>query len=277
MTVSDWHAGLLPKVKGTWNLHHSLQGHDNELDFFVMTSSITGTIGQATESNYTAANAFLDTFAQYRRNLGLSGTSIVLGAVKGIGYLAEHPEAQAMLQRQGLTPIDEEELLQVVDLAITGYQGLSQSNDTSLDRASIVTGLDIQTSGHQFMQDPRASILNFAVSRTGSNGIGTSKDHGNALPEPLAEQLRSGDKQTLHNAVDDAIAEKLATLVQISAEQITAETKVVDIGMDSMLAVEARQHATLGVDVPLTKIMEPNTRVHDIGDTVAQSLMEGQH
>ena len=120
MDVTDWHLGLGSKVKGTWNLHHRLRGHDDELEFFVMTSSIAGCIGQATESNYSAANGFLNAFARHRRSLGLPGTSIALGTVKGVGYLAEHPEVEVMLERQGFRAMNEEKLLQLIDIAISG-------------------------------------------------------------------------------------------------------------------------------------------------------------
>ena len=62
-----WHTGIQPKWAGTWNLHHALTGHDDALDFFLLTSSVSGSIGTAIESNYYSANGFLDAFAHWRR------------------------------------------------------------------------------------------------------------------------------------------------------------------------------------------------------------------
>lgn len=59
-----WHTCLDPKVHGTWNLHNALKGKEDKLEFFLLTSSISGSIGTATDSNYCAANYFLDNFAR---------------------------------------------------------------------------------------------------------------------------------------------------------------------------------------------------------------------
>lgn len=62
-----WHTGIDPKeVKGTWSIHNATKGKDSELDFFLMSSSISGSVGTVMESNYCAANYSLDVFARYR-------------------------------------------------------------------------------------------------------------------------------------------------------------------------------------------------------------------
>ena len=89
MSLESWHKVLDPKVKGTINLHEALL-HE-PLDFFVMTSSTLGTVGASTQSNYAAANAFLDSMARHRWSLGLEACSIALGMVVGVGHVESHP------------------------------------------------------------------------------------------------------------------------------------------------------------------------------------------
>ena len=70
MSHKSWHTSVAPKVQGTWNLHNALLSHapsSCSVDFFIMTSSVAGSVGTATESNYTAANSFMDNFAKFRR------------------------------------------------------------------------------------------------------------------------------------------------------------------------------------------------------------------
>lgn len=64
MTNEQWHTAVDPKVGGTWNIHNAFLGKDAELDFFLMTSSILGSVGTATEANHCAGNYFLDLFAR---------------------------------------------------------------------------------------------------------------------------------------------------------------------------------------------------------------------
>ncbi|XP_076827958.1 phthioceranic/hydroxyphthioceranic acid synthase-like [Brachyhypopomus gauderio] len=70
---------MRPKVNGVINLHNATKHCD--LDYFVCYSSISSFVGNAFQTNYAAANAFMDTFCQYRRNLGLPGQSINWGAL----------------------------------------------------------------------------------------------------------------------------------------------------------------------------------------------------
>ena len=60
---------VLPKTRGVINLDEAT-GDDN-LDWFVMFSSITGVIGNLGQADYASANGFLDAFAEYRERLRL--------------------------------------------------------------------------------------------------------------------------------------------------------------------------------------------------------------
>ncbi|NXY62522.1 SDNO synthase, partial [Callaeas wilsoni] len=77
LKLTDFRKVLNPKVAGTLNLHWATKGQ--ELDYFVCYSSVTSFLGNATQTNYAAANSFLDVFCLYRRNCGLSGQAINWG------------------------------------------------------------------------------------------------------------------------------------------------------------------------------------------------------
>ncbi|MCR8984752.1 amino acid adenylation domain-containing protein [Brevibacillus laterosporus] len=61
----EFSAVLAPKVQGTWLLDKLTE--KDQLDFFVLFSSGTSLFGSAGQADYTAANAYLDSFADYRR------------------------------------------------------------------------------------------------------------------------------------------------------------------------------------------------------------------
>lgn len=56
MQLQSWHEVLGPKVEGSLVLH-DLFSRPEDLDFFVMTSSISALLGAGGQSNYAAGKA----------------------------------------------------------------------------------------------------------------------------------------------------------------------------------------------------------------------------
>lgn len=91
---------LAAKMDGAWNLHEATRGQP--LDFFVMYSSASSVLGAYGQGNYAAANAFLDSFAQWRHAQGLPALSVDWGAWADTGMAARLGDRdRARLAEQG--------------------------------------------------------------------------------------------------------------------------------------------------------------------------------
>ncbi|MBP2630953.1 MAG: pksL 6, partial [Firmicutes bacterium] len=66
-TKEELQAVLAPKVNGVVNLDEA--SRELSLDFFIIFSSIAGSIGNIGQADYAAANAFMDIYAKYRNTL----------------------------------------------------------------------------------------------------------------------------------------------------------------------------------------------------------------
>ncbi|QDX94143.1 KR domain-containing protein [Brevibacillus laterosporus] len=77
-----------PKILGTWLLD-SLTKQDH-LDFFVLCSSLTSVFGAPGQSDYTAANAYQDSFAAYRNRLGKPALTINWSGWSETGMAVDH-------------------------------------------------------------------------------------------------------------------------------------------------------------------------------------------
>ena len=78
-----------------------------DLDFFVMFSSIASLLGNPGQASYSAANAFLDSLAHYRRHsLHMPALSINWGPIEGAGVLQRQANVAQLLARAGYRMID---------------------------------------------------------------------------------------------------------------------------------------------------------------------------
>ena len=65
---------LSPKIVGTRILHHLTK--DDNLDFFILMSSVNSLIGQLGQCDYSSGNAYLDAFSEYRSQSSLKTIAI---------------------------------------------------------------------------------------------------------------------------------------------------------------------------------------------------------
>ena len=70
---------LYPKVHGTYHLHQ-LTASSSELSIFTMFSSCNAILGSRKQSNYLAANSFMDAMAFHRQSQNLCGQSVAWSA-----------------------------------------------------------------------------------------------------------------------------------------------------------------------------------------------------
>lgn len=92
---------MASKVAGSWLLHTLTQKLNINLDIMVFFSSTASLLGWQGQSNYAAANAFMDGLALLRQQQGLPGLSINWGAFAKVGMAArtfsEHINKAQML------------------------------------------------------------------------------------------------------------------------------------------------------------------------------------
>ncbi|OJK01834.1 hypothetical protein ASPACDRAFT_50671 [Aspergillus aculeatus ATCC 16872] len=306
MTPKAWHTGIQPKWQGTWNLHHALEAHgDAALDFFLLTSSVSGSVGTATESNYCSANGFLDAFARYRRGLGKPIVSVGLGMISEVGYLHENPEIEALLLRKGIQPLNEAELIQVIDLALahTATTGLT-SKAPGLDydplaASHILTGLEphgirqLLDRGFDVnngtMQDPRAVLLSASLdapsASTSANAASISTVSVSALPwaagipagvlKTMATTPEVATAATLNAAILLLVRKRFSNLLLMDLDKIVSEKPITSYGMDSMIASEFRSwfYSVFKVDIPFLEVLNDTSSLQSLSNAVESKLV----
>ncbi|KAL3419084.1 Polyketide synthase-nonribosomal peptide synthetase 3 [Phlyctema vagabunda] len=283
MSNTSWHRGLKPKLQGTWNLHNAIKGKDSALDFFLMTSSVSGSIGSATEANYCAANAFLNNFARYRRSLGLPAIAVGLGMISGLGYVHDNPDIQKLLQRRGLQAITEEDLLQIIDISLASCGSEKYLLCDSLGSSHILTGLDpvlLKESRDQgitevlsILEDPRSRSL--GVPPIDETDKGTASRH--ALPKVLLHAMGSDESDASVLVSIATLAKKqLSDLILQPFDKLDPQVFLSQYGLDSMLAAEYRTwfYQTFQIDIPYLDMLAPSATISKLSGIIYEQLVK---
>lgn len=83
-----------PKINGTVVLDALTRGE--KLDFFILFSSMTSLLGGPGQSDYTAANAFLDAYAPYLRKKGIPVQTVNWPGWSEVGMAVDYQVADAV-------------------------------------------------------------------------------------------------------------------------------------------------------------------------------------
>ncbi|KAK6211719.1 polyketide synthase [Colletotrichum tabaci] len=226
MTVDDYNTVVRPKVQGTLNLDALFP---RDLDFFIMLSSISGVIGNASQAAYAAANTFMDAFASYRHGLGRPAVTIDLGVMLGIGYLAGDPELADAMRRQGFSGTTEPELMALLRSAVSRPQ-----------RGQIVTGLGTWKAGSSLGNFSGPLFSNFRRLAQRVPGEGGEHGGGDSASGLRATLGAAKDMAGATDAVCAALLKQVSVFGMVPEETIVASRPMSEYGIDSLVAVEMR-------------------------------------
>ncbi|VAW80206.1 Polyketide synthase modules and related proteins [hydrothermal vent metagenome] len=226
------------KVQGSWNLHQCTI--DKALDFFVMFSSTASLMGSPGQSNYAAANSFMDSFAAWRQAQSFPALSVNWGPWDQAGMAADTQKSmQAQWARQGIYTLQSAQCDEYFTALFLEPQTKSQI---------AVLNIDWQTFAEQ---DSSHLSTQFLEQFSGH------KDPS-ACAHWVNEILASPAQQQLPNLLTHLKSEVGKVLNIKSVGSIGLRERMFDLGMDSLMAVELsnRLKKDLGTDMPSTLIFD---------------------
>ncbi|XP_038587212.1 mycocerosic acid synthase [Micropterus salmoides] len=236
---------LQPKVSGALNLHYATL--HNKLDVFVCYSSISSFIGNPSQCNYAAANSFLDTFCHYRRNLGLAGQSINWGPLN-LGLLLKKDHFQKFLEAKGMMIMD------VCDV----QEALEQCLLTNRPQQVIC----------------RFNFKNLNIHVLSQNA--SLRERLSALVEmELKDDISNEPRVELLPSTHESVRAIVSDISNVSVDELEDDSALCALGIDSMLAMTLQNKIfqETGVNVPLVRILDPNSTLATLSTTVKNSML----
>jgi short-subunit dehydrogenase/acyl carrier protein len=206
---------LAPKAFGACYLDRLTR--DDELDFFIVSSSVSSVLGSPGQANYATANALLDGLVAQRKAQGLPATGVNYGPW-GKGGMASSQAARANLGAQGMVPLEPASALAALAEIVANGTGQATVIKANWKRAAKTLG------------GSRPPIL----------------DH--VLPSDAAET--TGDSELLRQLHDIPVAQRASFLIEFLQREVqqflrlaqppAATSRFLDLGTDSLMAVELR-------------------------------------
>lgn len=272
MPFDNWKSAVAPKVSGAMNLHSVLA--NVPLDFFLMTSSVSGILGTPGQSNYAAANAYLDALARNRVRASLSATACVIPMVLGVGVVAENTELEDSLRRKGMYGIDEEHLLQSFEAGIASAQ-----LDKSIRPDHVVIGLDPALLQKAVVDEAATDSFWLEDSRFGHvvHAMNSSKDTGAAGAggqSVLAAIKAASSLAEAISVVNEHVINKLARMLMLAVDEVDPEVgSIASYGVDSMIGAELRNwiFKELRIDMPFQQLLEETLTITKFAGQVCAS------
>lgn len=261
MTVERMHQVTRPKIEGTRYLDELF--FDTQLDFFLVFSSLMSTLGNPSQTNYVAGNAYMTGIVAQRRRRGLAATSLEIGRIAGIGYVERAGDvAREQLIRLGCLAISESDVHHLLAEAIcAGRHGGNDEPHTSSH--VLTTGCrtvhEDEESRVPWFDDPRLShkVL-LETQRTGGSANAAG---GKKSSMPIRDQLSTAT--TTNEALEMLQVSFAAKVALISRLDGPADVAVplIELGIDSLVAVEVRSWflKELKTDVPVLKVLGGNS------------------
>lgn len=250
LSLDDFEVVLGPKVTGSRNLDEVF--HFDDLDFFIMFSSIACVIGNKAQSNYGAANLYMHGLAQQRRKRGVAASIIDLPALLGVGYFARAlDQYESKLKHLRLKNISEVEFHSVFAAAIVaGHPGSSHGPE-------LITGLSCSTTA-TWSDNPRFAQCAHDDDDEEAAASGTQQQPGLVILQDIKTQLVLADRsEKALSIIGTAFSRKLELILQVPADNIDPKVPLMKLGIDSLVAVEIRSFflKELNVDMPVLKVL----------------------
>lgn len=250
LNISLYEKVFKPKVNGVLNLHHATR--HCQLDYFVCYSSISAFLGNTSQTNYAAANSFLDLFCQYRRKLGLAGQSVNWGALN-LGLLLNKEHFHRFLEAKGMMVLDVAEI----------HKSLEQCLMHNRPQQAICR-FHFRNIRYNILSQNKALTLRLKT-----------------LVEQAFQKSKEADSETKQTDLvssKDYVFSLLSETISTDQSELSEESLLSSLGLDSMQAMTLQNliFQERGVNVPLVKLLDPNATLSTVIAELSEAAEGGK-
>lgn len=248
---------FVPKSIGCWNLHEA--SLDLDLDHFVLYSSISSIYGNPGQVSYVAGNSFLESFAHFRRSMGMTAMTINWGVLGDVGFVARSGNVGGLLYKQGWKTFTLKQSTDILEQMLLTNPVQRVATDSDWEEVGNFYPHSCNTSrfGHLIREKELS-----AVSASGSGD--------------LSAVLSDLGKEEQTDILCSHLRDTFARVLGLAAEKIDPTEAVTKYGLDSLMANQIRNwiQSSLALDYSMMRIMKGPT-LEEMTDQILDE-MSGQ-
>ena len=266
MSHEDWMQVMMPKAYGSLVLHQLSLRKNLPLQHFVMYSSIIGLIGNATQTNYCVANAFLLSLGDLRRSLGLPSCVAFFGVINSTGF-AYRNSMVSMFDKKGLYSVSPSQALNAVATMVNlgiDHLGISAAFDSN-KFAETFGGFPLHTS-------VRGGFL--STFKVVLEGVTLGSADGKSLTERIRKTTPEEGKYMILEQLSSSLAKHLG----IKETDVSADTSLVNLGVDSLMSTELTTDIVqvFGIQFLPVELLNDKSTGASVSDSIYTKIMHGQ-
>ena len=219
-----------PKAQAAWSLHQASCEDGTELDQFVMFSSVAALVGNAGQTNYAAANAWLDGLVKLRRDKGLAASSVQWGAWAGVGMAVGSGVLDA-LEQIGLGAVRVEHGMLAMELAMSGTGGASVMGMSPMIWPIFLGNINGVVPAF-------LSAFKYLKIEPVADGAQSAESVALSLDATgFVASIAGQDKGAMYSAVEAMV---ISSVQQTSGVSVRPQDALMEAGVDSLAATELR-------------------------------------
>ncbi|KAJ6159879.1 hypothetical protein N7497_004416 [Penicillium chrysogenum] len=264
MELDDLLTVMKPKVDGSRYLHEVF-GDNHPLHFFILFSSLSLVVGSSGQSNYAAANGYMASLVGQRRAQGLAGSVMHIGAIIGAGYITRTGQLKSgALNALGAYP------LSVADFHQLFGEAVLASPPHSGRKPDIITGLRAINPEIDDRVLWRSNPKFCHLWKVEEEEMETSGGAKRSIVPVKVQLAEATSKAQARKIIQECFSARLVVLLQLNPGDMDDNVAIVKLGVDSLVAVEARSWfiKQLNVDISVLRILSGACVVDLVEDTL---------
>lgn len=235
MSHAQWLETIRSKVNCSTHLSSLLP---NDLDFFILLSSLAGIYGTAAQSNYAAGCTSQDALARQRVTQGLKAVSLDVGWMRTVGVVAESELYQRVREREAdMQQIEEDEFLAILNIYCDPRRGVGHVEKSQVLIGPVIPA-DVRAKGVELPHILERPLFNGFDKPRGTNQDSSCSSSTQLKPSALFRTAKTFDERA--DIITNALVNKIARASAIPPSEINTNKPLLSYGVDSLVAVELR-------------------------------------